>query len=46
MKYWMSSISGGSWYPHDVIGDVGLDHLEKAASAWFLHCTGTIFLFP
>lgn len=29
MKYWMHSVSGGTWYPHDVIGDVGLDHLER-----------------
>lgn len=39
-------LSGGIWYPHDVIGDVSLDHLAKVVSALFLHCEGTIFLFP
>lgn len=28
-------ISGGAWYPHDVIGDVSLDHLVKVVSARF-----------
>lgn len=48
-SYWMQTaclVSGGTWYPHDVIGDAVLDHLVKVVSAWFLHCEGTVFLFP
>lgn len=40
-----ASCQVGTLYSHDVIGDVSLDHLVKV-SAGFLHCAGTIFLFP
>lgn len=46
---WMHTVcivSGGTWYPHDVICDVSLDHVVKVISARFLHYKGTIFLFP
>lgn len=32
-------------YPHDIIGDVGLDRLVKVVFVRFLHCKGTISPF-